>query len=133
MRFRNTLFSFFILLISGAAYAASFVVPPDRELIHRADAIVIGSALTSYARATDAGGIETVTPLSVDEVVKGRVADTTIDVVEPGGVLNGRAMVIAGVPRFREGTRLLLFLKKTGAERWSVSEIVLGKFSFQTR
>jgi hypothetical protein len=133
MRFKNILFSFFILLISGAAYGASFVVPPDRELIHRADAIVIGSALTSYARATDAGGIETVTPLSVDEVVKGRVADTTIDVVEPGGVLNGRAMIIAGVPRFREGTRLLLFLKKTGAERWSVSEIVLGKFSFHTR
>jgi len=134
MRFK-TLFSlsFSLLLVSTAAFGASFVVPPDRDLIRRAHAIVIGSALSSYARSTDEGGIETVTPFSVDEVIKGRVSDTTIDVVEPGGVLDGRATIIAGIPRFREGTRQLLFLIKTGAGRWSVTEIALGKFTFQTR
>jgi len=124
-------FVFFLLLSSASMYGASFVVPPDRDLIHRADAVVIGSALSSYARATDEGGIETVTPFSVHEVIKGDVAAMTIDVVEPGGVLNGQASIIAGVPRFREGTRQLLFLTKTGPDRWSVTEIALGKFSFE--
>jgi hypothetical protein len=127
------LLSFFLLLISAAAQGASFVVPVDRDLIHRANAIVVGSALTSYARTNDEGGIETVTPFSISEVIKGRVGDTTIDVVEPGGLLNGRATIIAGVPRFREGTRQLLFLTRTGAGRWSVTEIALGKFAFQSR
>jgi len=134
MRFK-TLFSLslFLLLISAAANGASFVVPSDRDMIRRAHAIVIGNVLSSYSRATAEGGIETVTPFSIEEVIKGRVGDETIDVVEPGGVLNGRATVIAGIPRFQEGARLLLFLTKTGASRWSVTEIALGKFSFRMR
>lgn len=132
MRFK-TFFPIFVVLLlnSAATYGASFVVPPDRDLIHRADAIVIGSALSSYARASDDGGIETVTPFSVEELIRGDVVATTIDVVEPGGVLNGRATILSGIPRFREGTRLLLFLTKTGTDRWSVTEIALGKFSFE--
>lgn len=119
------------LLLSSAVYGASFIVPPDRELIRRADAIVIGSALSSYARATSEGGIETVTPFSVEEVIKGEPGGMTINVVEPGGVLNGRATLIAGIPQFRDGTRLLLLLTKTGAGRWAVTEIALGKFTFE--
>src|SRR5438105_15622408 len=120
MRLR-TLFPFLLAFLFGstAAIAATFVVPLDAELIRRSDAVVIGSALASYARETDRGGIETVTPFSVEEAIKGDLADPTIDVVEPGGVLRGRSTVIAGVPRFTEGKRLLLFLKKTGAAQWS--------------
>jgi hypothetical protein len=131
MRFK-TLFPLFILFLHAAAtFGATFVVPPDRDLIRRADAIVLGSALSSYARATDVGGIETVTPFSVEEVIKGDGVATTLDVVEPGGYLDGRATIIAGIPRFREGARLLLFLTKSGADRWSVTEIALGKFTFE--
>ena len=119
------------ILTAASVFGATFVVPPDPELIHRADAIVIGNALLSYARTTAAGGIETVTPLSIETVIKGTVLDQTIDVVEPGGVLDRRAMLIAGVPRFSEGARMLLFLTKTGQDRWSVTEIALGKFSFE--
>src|SRR5262245_22970663 len=119
-----------VLLVQVPAFGANFVVPRDPELIRRADAIVIGSARTSYPRLNDEGGIETVTPMAIEEVLKGKVADSTINVVEPGGVLDGRAMTIAGVPRFIEGARMLLFLAKTGQERWAVTEIVLGKFSF---
>ncbi|HKS22187.1 MAG TPA: FG-GAP-like repeat-containing protein [Thermoanaerobaculia bacterium] len=120
-----------VVLSAISAFGATFVVPPDADMIRRADAIVVGSALLSYARPTAAGGIETVTPLSIETVIKGSVIDETIDVVEPGGVLDKRATFIAGVPRFAEGARVLLFLTKTGESRWSVTEIALGKFSFE--
>jgi len=120
-----------VVLTAISAFGASFVVPPDADMIRRADAIVVGSALFSYARPTAAGGIETVTPLSIETVIKGSVPEQTIDVVEPGGVLDKRAMLIAGVPRFAEGARVMLFLSKTVEERWSVTEIALCKFTFE--
>src|SRR5204863_67101 len=84
------------------------------------DAIVVAGALASYSILNRAGGIETVTPISIEEIIKGGVAGSTVNVVEPGGVYDGKAMLIAGVPRFAEGRRMLLFLMKTGEDRWNV-------------
>jgi hypothetical protein len=126
--------SLFTLLIASAgsgAFATTFVVPQDRELIRRADAIVIGSALSSYTRLSPQNAIETVTSLSIEETIKGAVTGT-INIVEPGGQLGRRATLLAGVPRFDEGKRLLLLLTSTGADQWAVTELVLGKFKFET-
>jgi FG-GAP-like repeat len=119
-----------LFVVASTASAATFAVRPDRELIHRADAIVVASALASYSILNRTGGIETVTPISIEEVIKGGVAGSTVNVVEPGGVYDGKAMLIAGVPRFAEGRRMLLFLMKTGEDRWSVLDLVVGKFTF---
>jgi len=127
----SLLFLFTLFLVT-VAQAATFVVPPDRELVQRADAIVIGTAVMSYGQFTKDGGIETVTKISVEDVIKGAVPSESINVVEPGGAVGNIASVIAGSPRFEEGRRFLLFLKKTGADRWSVTDLVLGKFSFTT-
>ncbi|HEV7487112.1 MAG TPA: hypothetical protein VGQ65_15650 [Thermoanaerobaculia bacterium] len=113
------------------AFATSFVVPSDRELIRSADAIVVASALSSYTQRTSENGIETVTVMSIEESIKGDAAGS-INVVEPGGTFGQRATVIAGVPRFEEGQRMLLFLVRTGPSRWAVTQLVLGKFTFGT-
>src|SRR5258708_1117308 len=120
-----------IALLAAPVFAASFVVPPDRELIRRADAIVIATPLASYTQINDEGGIETVTPIRVEEVLKGEGVGESPTIVEPGGEYHGRAMVIPGIPRFAESERSLLFLTRTGRERWAVTEIVLGKFTFR--
>ena len=39
-----------VFVNSLSAYATTFVVPTDREMVRRADAIVIGSALDSYTQ-----------------------------------------------------------------------------------
>ena len=130
-RFSHFLTVFFVFAASRAASASTFVVPSDRELIRRADAIVIGSALSSYAQLTADNGIETATTFSIEETIKGDAA-ATINIVEPGGQFGRRATVLAGVPRFEEGKRLLLFLARTGPDRWSVMQLVLGKFSFES-
>lgn len=118
------------VVVASTVSAATFAVRPDRELIHRSDATVIATALTSYSILNETGGIDTVTPVSVEEVIKGNVAGSTVNVVEPGGVYDGKSMLIAGVPRFAEGRRMLLFLMKTGKDRWSVLDLVVGKFTF---
>jgi hypothetical protein len=118
------------VVVASTTSAATFAVRPDRELIRRSDATVIATALTSYSILNEAGGIETVTSISVEEVIKGDLAGSTVNVIEPGGVYDGKAMLLAGVPRFVEGRRMLLFLMKTGKDRWSVLDLVIGKFTF---
>jgi hypothetical protein len=122
----------FLLLafLAPAVFATSFVVPSDRDLIRRAGAIVIATPLASYTQINDEGGIETVTPIRVEEVLKGTGIGESLAVVEPGGEHDGRATVIPGVPRFTTSEHTLLFLVRTGRDRWAVTELALGKFTF---
>src|SRR5207237_789263 len=106
--------------------------PADRDLIRNADAIVTASSLTSYSQLTAEGGIETVTPLSVFQVIKGMNVAGVINVVEPGGAWGNMATALAGVPQFTPGEQVMLFLKHTGSGRWAVEDLVLGKFRFVT-
>ena len=116
-------------LIVSSAQATTFIVPPDREMVRRAHIVVIATAQPSYSQWNGEGGVETVTPMLVEEVIKGR-APSTLDVVEPGGTFGGLTMEINGIPRFESGTRLLLFLSNVGPRRWAATELVLGKFTF---
>ena len=68
---RSAAFAFVVLFVTAATQAATFIVPSDREIVQRSHAIVIGSALTSYTQLTPAGGVETLTPISVEEVISG--------------------------------------------------------------
>src|SRR6266542_2999129 len=123
-----------LILIFGsvAARAATFIVPTDRAMVQRADAIVIGQVRSSYPRLTATGTVETVTGLSIQDVLKGAVLAQTIEVGEPGGTLNGIATWIPGVPQFADGERVLLFLSRTPQRTWAATDIALGKFSFVT-
>ena len=121
-----------MLFASSSAFAASYIVTSDRETVRRADVIVIASALLSYPQEADNGSIETVTVISIEEVLKGTVSTPTIEVHEPGGRLGKRVKLVFGAPTFREGERLLLFLKNIGPDQWATSDFALGKFSFDS-
>jgi len=108
--------------------ASTFVVPNDRDLARRADAIVVGSALDNFPQWSADGGIETLTVFSVSEVIKGNVS-ATIHIIEPGGTVDGVTMMVAGAPRFGPGEKALLFLRKTGPDHWSVADLAVGKFT----
>jgi len=121
-----------LALLATSLTAATFVVPEDREMVRRADIIVVATAGPSHARLNDDGGIETVTPITVAEVIKGGSIPSTLTIVEPGGHVGEMFTVIPGSPRMADGERDLLFLKQTGPARWSIAELVLGKFTFVT-
>src|SRR5437762_7702288 len=59
------------VMMAASAIGATFVVPTDREMVQRSNAIVIATALPSYARPTPEGGIETVTTMIAEETIKG--------------------------------------------------------------
>lgn len=127
---RNAILSVIALtIVASTASAATFVVRPDRDLVHRADAVVVASALTSYSVLNEAGGVETVTVMSAEEVIKGDV-ESSFNVVEPGGVYKNSVTIVGGAPQFTEGRRMLLFLMMSGPGRWSVLDLVVGKFTF---
>src|SRR4051794_14129458 len=84
------------VLLAPTVFAATFVVPTDRDLIRRAAAIVIATPLSSYTQLTDEGGVETVTPVRIEEVLKGEELGDLLTVVEPGGEYHGRSTIISG-------------------------------------
>jgi hypothetical protein len=118
-----------VFLFSVPIFAATFVVPDDRDLPKRADAILVGTVLDSYPQWSADGGVETLTVFSIGEVIKGNVS-STINIVEPGGSIDGVSVVVAGAPRFASGEKALLFLRKTGSDRWAVADLAVGKFAF---
>jgi hypothetical protein len=111
-------------------YAATFVVPPDRLLVERATAIVVASPVATRTELHN-DSIETITTMSIENVLKGASHTENVEVYEPGGVYEDRATMIPGVPRFRDGERYILFLTRSDG-RWHVLDLVLGKFRFDT-
>src|SRR5260221_5427598 len=120
-----------LLALSPVMFAATFVVPHDRDLVRRADAIAVGTPLSSFTQINAGGGIEAVTTVQVEEVLKGQSLGQTLTIVEPGGDHAGSVQFIPGVPRFNTSERSLLFLSRTGSDRWAVSELALGRFTFR--
>lgn len=129
---KSILAVFLLIVTTSPLLAATYVVPSDGEMVRRSDAIVVGKASTSYTRLSERGGIETVTPVIIEETIKGAVFERTIDVVEPGGTFGDRSLIIPGVPRFEAGQRLLLMVRSTDTRRWTVTDLALGKFVFAT-
>jgi hypothetical protein len=116
--------------VSSASFAATYVVPPDRDLIRQAPAIVVATAISSETRVGAESGIETVTSFRVEERIKGPVVGDTLDVFEPGGTYGGVTKVIAGTPVFAPGERVLLMLRERPDGEWAVLNLGLGKFRF---
>jgi hypothetical protein len=120
-----------LLLAVPSLFGATFIVPHDEQLAQHAPAIVIASALHSYTQRNERHSIETVTTLSIEEVIKGDLLGDNLDVIEPGGEFEREWVMIPGVPRFRDGDRYLLFLTRADG-RWHVLDLELGKFNFKT-
>jgi hypothetical protein len=121
----------FLLLVAQSALATSFVVPTDDELIAKSNAVVIGSVEGSRAQEVDRT-IETVYEIRVQRSLKGAARPgELIRVVEPGGVIGERGVLVPGAARYRPSERVLVFLTND-AGRWHTTDMTLGKFRFTT-
>ena len=91
-------------MLAGPARATTFVGVSERTLVRAADAIVIGTIAQIETVAGADGTISTLVTLDVEASVKGH-AERRLTLKEPGGSIGGRALWIAGAPRFRTGER----------------------------
>jgi hypothetical protein len=130
---RRLVLSLFAVLSSAVVHATTYVVPPDDILVGKAHAIVTARALTSYAEDSKEHGIETITVLSIEDVLKGNLSPgTEVKVHVIGGVLEKRAKIVPGAPHFKDGERVLVFLSQSDSGEWGVTDFGLGVFGFAT-
>jgi hypothetical protein len=131
---RSLLLSFgasLLFAISPALFAASYIVPTDRELVESAKAIVIATATTSYSVRTSDGFIDTVFEFRVEEVIKGSIdLNVPLRLVEGGGALDGHYEVVSDAPRYQAGERALIFVDTNRRGEYCTLDMTLGKFNF---
>jgi len=119
-----------LLATATSLQAVTYIVPTDRDLIKRAEAIVVATALESHSELTSDGRIVTIATLALDDVIKGELdRRSSIDVVEIGGVVGDRATFVPGSPRYVSGKHYLVFLRRT-TDGWATYGFGLGQFEF---
>src|SRR4051794_27448576 len=119
------------LAAATSLQAITYIVPTDRDLVKRAEAIVIATAVESHSEMRDGGRIVTVATLQVERVIKGNVGDT-VQLAELGGAVAGHARLVPGSPRYENSTRYLVFLQTNNFGEWMTYGFALGKFEFIT-
>jgi hypothetical protein len=118
-----------LLALATSLYAITYIVPNDRDLVKRAEAIVIATAVESHAEIRDDQRIVTVATLRVERVLKGSVGES-VQLVELGGSVGNRVTFIPGSPRYEGGKRYLVFLRTNNLGEWMTYGFGLGKFEF---
>jgi hypothetical protein len=113
------------------AFPAMGAVAPEvsvEALAREADAVVRGTVSSATPRwAPDGRHIRTHVSLRRVATWRGAPpAEIAVDV--PGGAVGDVAQVVSGAPSFQAGEEVVVFLRASGAGRWRVLGLALGKF-----
>ena len=87
------------------------------ELAAQAQRVVLGDVESVQARWTaDGKGIETVVEIGVELELSNASAGATARIVQPGGTMGDRSLWVSGMPEFKQGERVLVFLEIVGPD-----------------
>lgn len=121
----------FAAFASSLALATTLIAVDVPTLSQSADAIVLGTVLSSAPRLTrDGSRIITDTEIQVAEVLKG-TPEKTIVVMQPGGIVGDLGQRVEGTAPFTVGEEVVVFLERRGTDRWAVTGMIQGKFHIQ--
>ncbi|MEA2163352.1 MAG: large repetitive protein [Thermoanaerobaculia bacterium] len=115
-----------LLAAAGSLHAITYIVPSDRDLARRAEAIVIATAVESHSELRGER-LVTVANLQVERVIKGSIGDD-VQLVELGGTVGERMTLIPGAPRYENSARYLVFLRSNQFGEWVTYGFELGQF-----
>lgn len=122
-----------LVLAPGIALSATVLKLDNNQMTARATTIVYGSVegLTA-GQSPNSRLIYTEVKLRVKETWKGK-AGASYSFRHPGGVLNGRGMMIAGAARFKLGEEVVLFVDDADPKTGCAFTIGLaqGKFTVE--
>jgi len=107
-----------VVLALGAAVparATTVLRLPVEEMTRRADLVVRAEVRSVTVRLDDAGArpLSTIVDLRVTRVLKGQAAGPTLRLDLVGGATETASVSIPGMPSFRAGDDVVLFLEKT--------------------
>ena len=117
----------FVLLCATPVCATIFVPMGVDDLARSSSAIVIGTV-------GDLTGVEqnrrvfTLVTVSIEQVLKGDLAEPVITLKESGGIVAGKQEIIFGAPSFRPGEYVLLFLTRRPDGSLQTNQLAQGKF-----
>jgi hypothetical protein len=118
------------LLLASPVLPATVVRLDLPELAQRAGRIVLARCLSASTERAESG-IETRYRFAVDQIVKGDTS-ATVELLLPGGLLDGVRTRVPGMPDFAPGDEVVLFLSRAGGTGavWPIG-LGQGKYSVQ--
>jgi hypothetical protein len=121
------LFQFTALRRTSATMVVSLTI---QDLVQQADLIVLGRCQEmNSAWNADRSRILTFVSVVPERCFKGVECPSPILVFHLGGTVDNVAMNVTGTPKFSEGERVFLFLKRSSATYYRVLGLAQGKFS----
>lgn len=126
-----------LLAAAGGSVRATVVMALGfDEMAAQADRVVLGSVHSVSARWVERDGektIETTIDVAVEDELGNVSAEPVARIVQPGGKVGDVGLVVTGIPEFRTGERVLVFLRVSGADEQgravhSVVGMAQGKF-----
>ncbi len=121
------------LCFAQAATATTVLRVPLDEMARKSTLVLHGTIRSStvVAIADNPRHLRTDVVVDVVEVLKGPRSTRTLTLELPGGQRGAWAMRIPGMPSFREGEEVVLFLEKT-ASNWALTGLGQGKFTVES-
>lgn len=116
-----------LLLPAAAARGATYFDLGDDELFDRTPLIVVGHI--AAAEAVPGPAVEY--HVELEQAIRGE-PPAALTVRLPGGVRDGLALAIPGIPRLRPGQRALLFLRPQKDGAYALSHLFLSAFAIVT-
>lgn len=129
LRIRTTLLPLIaVLALSGsAAFGMTIALIRDEALVDHAPVIVVGAVEAKLPDANEAATTRWL--FRIEQEIKGPGLPSAIVVDLPGGrAANGTELQIPGVPTFKKGARLLLFLRPDDPETFRIFQLPQGAF-----
>ena len=119
-----------VLLLPFPTRATTILRVPVSEMAQGSDLIVMGtvSAITPLTDAGNPKKLRTQITVTVKKTLKGRATTSTIKMVFPGGRNDQWRVSVPGMPSFKKGEEVVLFLEKT-EKGYTPAGLSLGKFS----
>ena len=118
------------LLVLTRANATTVVPPTFEEMAERAELVFVGKVVGSEAEWQVAGtnqAIFTLVEFHAEEILKGTAA-ASVKLRFLGGTVGGVTLEVVGVPQFKAGDRVLLFVEGNGVQFCPLVGVYHGKF-----
>jgi hypothetical protein len=122
------------LLVAVGAAGVSFGTMRKlelKELTAQATHVITGTVLSVVSGWTPERSIETKVRVAVDRCLMGAPGLGAVELAIPGGEVGGLGLAVSDMPKFVEGTRVLLFLAMGDTRPARVVGLHQGKFTLK--
>ena len=117
------------LLLAFPAFATTVIALDLTGLSRASDAIVQGKVTRAEPKLSkDGSRITTHYTVEVSDTLKGAAATTTVELVQPGGIVGDMGQKVAGTAHLKVGDEVVAFLERRGPRAFMFTGMAQGCF-----